>query len=60
LNDERLHHYHFTIYALDVARVDLPSSFDGKDVRKAIEGHVLDQAEWVGTYALNPAVREQG
>ena len=56
-NDERLHHYHFTIYALDIARVDLPASFGGKEVREAIEGHVLAQAEWVGTYATNPAVR---
>jgi hypothetical protein len=29
-------------------------AFTGQDVLKAIEGHVLGQAEWVGTYTLNP------
>lgn len=56
-NDERLHHYHFTLYALNVETLDLPEDFGGADARAAIEGHVLAQAEWVGTYALNPALR---
>ncbi len=56
-NDERLHHYVFTLYALDVARCPVEGQFDGKDVRKAIEGHVLAQATLTGTYSLNPAVR---
>ncbi|MEX2581893.1 MAG: YbhB/YbcL family Raf kinase inhibitor-like protein [Gemmatimonadota bacterium] len=56
-NDERLHHYHFTVYALDTTRLELPDSFGGDDARKAIERHVIDQAEWVGTYTLNPQVR---
>lgn len=55
-NDERLHHYHFTVYALDVERLDLPERFGGADARRAIEGHVLAQAELVGTYTLNPAL----
>ncbi len=55
-NDERLHHYHFTIYALDTETFDLPESgdFTGGDALAAIEGHVLDQASWVGTYTTNP------
>ncbi len=57
-NDERLHHYVFTIYALDVERLDLPEDFSGHDVVKAIEGHVLDQAALTGTYTLNRAVTE--
>lgn len=56
-NDERLHHYHFELFALDVERLDLPESFGGADVLRAVEGHVLDRAEWVGTYTLNPSVR---
>ncbi|HLT35431.1 MAG TPA: YbhB/YbcL family Raf kinase inhibitor-like protein, partial [Enhygromyxa sp.] len=56
-NDEIVHHYHFTIYALDVATLGLSGSFTGQDVRRAIEGHVLDQATWIGTYTLNPALR---
>ena len=57
-NDERLHHYHFTVFALDVPTLGLDAGgdFRGQDVRDAIEGHVLDQAEIVGTYATNPSV----
>lgn len=56
-NDERLHHYVFTVYALDTDRLDLPEEFTGHDVVEAIEGHVLDKAELTGTYTLNPAVK---
>ena len=58
-NDERLHHYHVTVYALDVPTLGLPEdgSFTGADVLAAIEGHVLGQAEIVGTYSTNPDVR---
>jgi Raf kinase inhibitor-like YbhB/YbcL family protein len=56
-NDERLHHYHFTVYALDVPSLGLSGSFTGPDARKKIEGHVLAQAKWLGTYALNPKAR---
>jgi Raf kinase inhibitor-like YbhB/YbcL family protein len=53
-NDERLHRYIFTLFALDVASLGLDDVFDGIDAREAIQGHVLDSAEWVGTYTLNP------
>jgi len=53
-NDERLHHYHFTVYALDVEKLDLPDEFDGPNALEAIRGHVLDQATITGTYTLNP------
>jgi Raf kinase inhibitor-like YbhB/YbcL family protein len=52
-NDERLHHYHFTVYALDVPSLGLSGDFKLDDVRSAIEGHVLDQGEIVGVYTLN-------
>jgi len=52
-NDERLHHYHFQVYALDVPSLGLEGEFKLDDVRQAIEGHVLDQGELVGTYTLN-------
>lgn len=55
-NDLRLHHYHFRLYALDLETLPLKPGFTGKDVRAAIEGHVLAQAEWVGTYTLNGKV----
>ena len=56
-NDELPHRYVFTVFALDTARLDLPARFGGKDVRKAIEGHVLAQASITGRYTLNPSVR---
>ncbi|MQA90493.1 MAG: YbhB/YbcL family Raf kinase inhibitor-like protein [Gemmatimonas sp.] len=56
-NDERLHHYHFTVYALDTPKLDLPESFGGDEARAAMNGRVLQNAEWVGTYSLNPRVR---
>jgi Raf kinase inhibitor-like YbhB/YbcL family protein len=53
-NDTLVHHYVFTIFALDAETLDLPSRFDGTDARAAIEGHVLGSAEMTGTYTLNP------
>jgi Raf kinase inhibitor-like YbhB/YbcL family protein len=52
-NDERLHHYHFTVHALDVPSLGLEGDFKLDDVRAALEGHVLDQGELVATYTLN-------
>lgn len=52
-NDERLHHYHFVVYALDIPSLGLEGEFKIDDVREAIEGHVLDQGELVATYTLN-------
>jgi Raf kinase inhibitor-like YbhB/YbcL family protein len=49
-NDERLHHYHFRVYALDVPTLNLPKGFGGKEVSAAMQGHVLAQGELVGTY----------
>ncbi len=51
-NDEIIHHYHFTLYALDVDRCPVEGEFSGDDVLKAIEGHDLDRASMVGTYAI--------
>jgi Raf kinase inhibitor-like YbhB/YbcL family protein len=51
-NDERLHHYHFVVHALDVPSLGLEGEFKLDDVRAAIDGHVLDQGELVGTYTL--------
>ena len=55
-NDERLHHYHFTVYALDVERLDVADDFDGATVAEAMQGHILGQARLTGTYTLNPNV----
>ena len=53
-NDSIIHHYHFTLYALDVATVDLPDQFTGADALAAIKGHVLAEGRRSGTYSLNP------
>jgi Raf kinase inhibitor-like YbhB/YbcL family protein len=55
-NDQRLHHYKFTVYALDVASLKLPDPVRGILAEKAMEGHVLAKGEVVGTYTNNPAV----
>ena len=56
-NDERLHHYIFTVYALDVASLELPARFTAHDALAAMKGHVLAQASLTTTYALNPNAR---
>lgn len=53
-NDERLHRYHFLLYALDIASVPVEGAFSAADVRRAIAAHVLAQATLTGTYTLNP------
>lgn len=53
-NDELVHHYHFTLYALDVARCPAEGAPTRAEVLAAIEGHVLAQATLIGTYAINP------
>jgi Raf kinase inhibitor-like YbhB/YbcL family protein len=52
-NDERVHRYHFKFYALDVPTLELTGPFTGEDVLAAMEGHIVEEAEWVGTYTLN-------
>lgn len=44
------HHYHFKLFALD-AMLELPEGADRQSLESAMEGHVIDQAEMVGTYA---------
>jgi len=56
-NDSIVHHYHFTLYALDAPRCPVEGRFGRGDVLSAIEGHVLAQADIVGTYCLNPEVK---
>jgi Raf kinase inhibitor-like YbhB/YbcL family protein len=53
-NDERLHRYHFRVYALDVPSLGLSGNFSGKDAVKAMRKHVLARGEVVGIYTQNP------
>lgn len=56
-NDEIVHHYVFTLFALDIDRLPLEGAFTGAQAREAIRGHVLAQASLTGIYSLNPALR---
>jgi Raf kinase inhibitor-like YbhB/YbcL family protein len=53
-NDSLVHHYVFTLYALDVPRLAVEGAFTGAQVREALRGHVLEEATFSGTYTLNP------
>ncbi len=55
-NDAIPHRYVFTLYALDIARCPVEGSFTGGELRAAIHGHVLGEAQLTGRYTLNPAV----
>lgn len=55
-NDTIVHHYSFTLYALDLERCPVEGEFTGPEVLAAITGHVLDQASLTATYSLNPAI----
>jgi phosphatidylethanolamine-binding protein (PEBP) family uncharacterized protein len=46
----------FTLYALDVTTLSVPTRFGGADVRAAMDGHVLAEATVTGRYTLNPSV----
>lgn len=53
-NDSLIHHYVFTVYALDVESVAVEGAFTGQEVRDAIDGHILAEASVEGTYTQNP------
>ena len=57
-NDALLHHYVFTLFALDVRTLTFPGDLTGGEVRKALAGHVLAEATLTGTYTLNPLLRD--
>ena len=57
-NDALLHHYHFTISALDVETLTLAEGFTHAQLRAAMAGHVLAEAELIGSYSLNPALSD--
>jgi Raf kinase inhibitor-like YbhB/YbcL family protein len=53
-NDSIVHHYVFSLHALDVESLDLDIDFDAADMDQAVEGHILATATLTGTYSLNP------
>lgn len=53
-NDERVHHYRFKLFATDLDSCAVDGAFTGSDVLAAIEGHILAEAELVGSYHIYP------
>jgi len=47
-----IHHYYFRLYALDTV-LDLPAGATLAQVRTAMQGHILDEAELMGTYSAS-------
>lgn len=54
-NDDIVHRYHFTVYALSVKSLDLPKDFDGPAAQDAMKGKILAQGEELGLYTQNTA-----
>ena len=59
-NDSIVHHYHLSLYALDVSTAPVEGKFGGAALLEAIEGHVLDKASIVGRYTINPDAEDMG
>jgi Raf kinase inhibitor-like YbhB/YbcL family protein len=55
-NDTIVHHYVFTLYALDVKELTVEGELTPENVRAAMQGHVLGEASLMGTYSLNPKI----
>ncbi|HEX7711989.1 MAG TPA: YbhB/YbcL family Raf kinase inhibitor-like protein [Sphingomonadaceae bacterium] len=47
---DRPHHYHFKLFALDVAELDVGAKPKVEEVEKALDTHVLAKAEVVASY----------
>jgi Raf kinase inhibitor-like YbhB/YbcL family protein len=54
-NDETVHRYHYTVYALSVPSLNLGKDFDGAAATAALKDKVLAQGEVLGLYTTNPA-----
>ncbi|CAN7211459.1 YbhB/YbcL family Raf kinase inhibitor-like protein [Rhizobium rhizogenes] len=52
-NDERVHGYHVTVYALDVDRLNLPDLFTRAGLLAAAKGHILASGSQELLYTLN-------
>jgi Raf kinase inhibitor-like YbhB/YbcL family protein len=57
-NDERIHEYHLTVYALDVPELHLPAVFSRADLLAAMKGHVLASGTAELDYTINARARK--
>lgn len=56
-NDQRVHHYTLTVFALSVGHLPVEGKFDGGAVLKAIEPYILAKGSASATYSLNFTVK---
>ncbi|MBP2200343.1 YbhB/YbcL family Raf kinase inhibitor-like protein [Pantoea cypripedii] len=57
-NDEIVHHYVFTLYALSAPSLAVEGELTGANIRRAVENSdVLAKASLTGLYTLNPDVK---
>lgn len=54
-NDLRVHHYIYRLYALDIERLPVAGRFTAQDVLAAMHGHIVDEAQLIGSYTLRRA-----
>lgn len=57
-NDSIVHHYRFSVYALDVDRLGVDGKFTAADVQGAMEGHILAEASLLTKYTINVDAKE--
>ena len=55
-NDELVHEYHFEVYALDVATLNLKAGFKAPELVAEMKGHILAKGVSIGLYKLNTKV----
>ncbi|WP_413722591.1 YbhB/YbcL family Raf kinase inhibitor-like protein [Sodalis sp. RH24] len=57
-NDEIIHHYVFTLYALPTPTLNVAGELTGANIRRTLENSdVLAKATLTGVYSLNPDVK---
>ncbi|WP_223295512.1 YbhB/YbcL family Raf kinase inhibitor-like protein [Granulicella mallensis] len=53
-----MHHYVFTLYALDVPHREVSGDSTGANVRAALDCHIIARDTLTGTYSLNPRLQK--
>jgi Raf kinase inhibitor-like YbhB/YbcL family protein len=56
-NDEKPHRYVFTLYALDVPKLEVDGKFGKYETLAAMKGHVLAEASITGLFTLNAEIK---
>lgn len=56
-NDEKIHHYHFTLFAIKEKKFPIEGNFTGKDVVNALVGKVIEKTRLSCLYSIYPKAR---